>query len=307
MAYTIVKNYMPESKYSLKSPYSMKPIGITVHNTANSASAINEVKYMLGNSSSTSYHVAVDDVNVVLAIPFNRNAWHAGDGNGNGNRKTIGIEICYSKSGGAKFDASEKNAAKYIAKLLKEYNWTIKNVYTHQSWSGKNCPHRTLEYGWKRFLDMVQDELDKLNKPAKNKNFPAVPFTVQVLVDKLNYRSTGSMSGKVLGQIGKGKYTITEVKNGWGKLKSKTGWICIENASYCKIGSTVKTFKSYLVKVAADSLNIRSGAGTNYEIKGAVKKDEIFTIVAEKTNGSTKWGKLKSGEGWISLGYVDKV
>lgn len=164
MAYTIIKNYVSKLKYSLKCPYSMTPEGITVHNTANDASAVNEVKYMIGNSSSTSFHVAVDDVSVVLGIPFNRNAFHAGDGkNGKGNRKTIGIEICHSKSGGTKFDNAEKNAAKYIATLLKEYGWTIKNVYRHKDWSNKNCPHRTIANGWQRFLNMIQGELDKLN------------------------------------------------------------------------------------------------------------------------------------------------
>lgn len=164
MAYTIIKNYVSALKYAKKCPYSMKPIGITVHNTANDATAVNEVKYMISNSSTTSFHVAVDDKNVVLGIPFTRNAFHAGDGkDGTGNRKTIGIEICYSKSGGARFDNAEKNAAKYIASLLKEYGWTVKNIYRHKDWSGKNCPHRTISKGWTRFVDMVQEELNVLN------------------------------------------------------------------------------------------------------------------------------------------------
>lgn len=161
MAYTIIENYVSKLKYALKCPLSMTPIGITVHNTANDAPAINEVKYMISNVSSTSFHVAIDDVNVVIGIPFNRNAHHAG--NSNGNRKTIGIEICYSKSGGVRFDNAEKNAAHYIATLLKERGWTTKNVYRHKDWSGKNCPHRTMANGWERFLNMIQVELDKLN------------------------------------------------------------------------------------------------------------------------------------------------
>ncbi|MCY8944958.1 N-acetylmuramoyl-L-alanine amidase [Bacillus atrophaeus] len=55
---------------------------------------------MIGNTSSTSFHFAVDDKEVRQGIPTNRNAWHTGDGtNGTGNRKSIGVEICYSKSG----------------------------------------------------------------------------------------------------------------------------------------------------------------------------------------------------------------
>ena len=85
----------------------------------------------------------------------------AGDGgNGTGNRKSISIEICYSKSGGDRFINAEKLAAEYIAMLLKERGWGIDRVRTHQSWSGKYCPHRTLDMGWERFLNMVQSYLD---------------------------------------------------------------------------------------------------------------------------------------------------
>lgn len=169
MAYTIKRNLVDESMYNIKCPYVMKPVGITVHNTANDASAENEVAYMRKNGNEVSFHAAVDDDSVVIGIPFNRNAWHAGDGNGRGNRQTIGIEICYSKSGGHRFDDAEANAAHYIATLLKENNWTVKDVYRHADWASKNCPHRTIANGWERFLKMIQIELDKLNgtQPAK--------------------------------------------------------------------------------------------------------------------------------------------
>lgn len=157
MSYTIISMPISSSKYSKKCPYSMRPQYITVHNTANDASARNEVSYMRRNSSSTSYHVAIDDKEVVIAAPFNRNCFHAGDGRyGTGNRKTIGIEICYSRSGGARFDAAEDNAARYIASLLKAYGWGINRVKRHYDWSRKYCPYRTMDRGWTRFLNMVR-------------------------------------------------------------------------------------------------------------------------------------------------------
>ena len=68
------------------------------------------------------------------------------------------------------------------------------------------------------------------------------------------------------------------------------------------------TDASYLVKVKADVLNIREDAGTNYKITGQIKDHGTYTIVAEKNGqGASKWGKLKSGAGWISLDYVEKV
>lgn len=157
---------MPESKYALKCPYTMEMEEITVHNTANDASAMAEVSYMIGNNSSTSFHAAVDDTRVVTGIPANRNAFHAGDGrSGKGNRKAYSIEICYSKSGGDRFDVAEENAAAYVAMLLKERNWGINKVKRHYDYSRKYCPHRTMDYGWQRFLDKVQKHLNTQNEP----------------------------------------------------------------------------------------------------------------------------------------------
>ena len=54
-------------------------------------------------------------------IEENRNAWHAGDGNGKGNRKKIAIEICYSTAEDEElFTKSELLAAKFIAYKLKK-------------------------------------------------------------------------------------------------------------------------------------------------------------------------------------------
>ena len=163
----LVQSLIDSSKYGVKCPYDMSPKGICVHNTANDATAKNEVAYMKSNNNEVSFHIAIDDVEAIQAIPFNRNAWAAGDGgSGNGNRNYIHIEICYSKSGGDKFIAAEKRAAKEIAALLKSFGWTISNMKKHQDFSGKYCPHRTLDMGWQRFVNMVQAELDALNKPA---------------------------------------------------------------------------------------------------------------------------------------------
>ena len=156
----IVKIEMPSNMYSIKCPHAMAPTRIVVHNTANDASARNEIKYMQGNNKQVSFHIAVDDQEAVQGIPLDRNAWHAGDGaNGTGNRYGIAIEICYSKSGGAKFEAAERNAAQLIAQMLIERGWGIDKVTKHQDYSGKYCPHRTLDMGWQRFLDMVQGHM----------------------------------------------------------------------------------------------------------------------------------------------------
>ena len=63
------------------------------------------------------------------------------------------------------------------------------------------------------------------------------------------------------------------------------------------------TFENYVIKVTADVLNIRAGAGTNFKVIGQLRKFDLCTIIAEKNN----WGKLKNGAGWICLDYVQKL
>lgn len=155
---TIRKIDCPKDKYGIKCPYEMKPEFVVIHNTANNASANNEIAYMHRNNYEVSFHFAVDDKEIVQGLPLNRNSWNAGDGgNGKGNRKGISIEICYSKSGGKRFETAQKNAAELTAKLLKDYGWGVDKVKKHQDFNGKHCPHRTLDdYGWDYFLNLVK-------------------------------------------------------------------------------------------------------------------------------------------------------
>lgn len=161
----IVQQLIPASKYDIKCPYVMTPQGITIHNTANDASAQNEIAYMANNDQEVSYHYAVDDVEAIQGLPLYRNGWHAGDGtNGTGNRTTIAIEICHSLTkGNPKYAKSEDNGAKLAAIILHQYGWGIDRIRKHQDWSGKYCPHRILDNGnWEGFKAKVQKYLDEL-------------------------------------------------------------------------------------------------------------------------------------------------
>ena len=120
-------------------------------------------------------------------------------------------------------------------------------ITVHRWFANKSCPGNWL---YARLSDVAAKVTANLGgtsteTPAastateKVTSFPAVPFTVKVIIDDLNYRTEPSMSGVVKGQTGKGVFTITEVSNGWGRLKSGAGWIYLENPSYCTVkGST---------------------------------------------------------------------
>ncbi len=154
---------------AIKCPYIMTPTRIVLHNTANDASARNEIAYMSNNNRKVSFHYAVDDKEIIQGIEENRNSWNAGDGNGKGNREGIAIEICYSKSGGERFIKAEQNATDLIVDILKRYKWDITKVTKHQDYSKKYCPHRTLDMGWDRFIKMIEAKLNPIVlKPVTN-------------------------------------------------------------------------------------------------------------------------------------------
>ena len=292
----IVKNLVSESKYSVKCPYAMTPEFIVVHNTANDASAQNEVKYMISNNNQVSFHFAVDDKEIVQGLPLDRNAWACGDGaNGKGNRKGIQIEICYSKSGGARFENAEKNAAKFIAQLLKERGWGVDKVKKHQDFSNKYCPHRTLDKGWASFVNMIKDYLNELNKPVQSTQSSSISVgdKVKVKTTATHYATGQSMASFVKGST----YEVTRIDGNKLLLSDIVSWVWDYDVD--KVGSTTQSSSdnSFLVEIICDELNIRQQADFNSKVVGTVKRGEVFTIVEEK-NGL---GKLKSGVGYISM------
>lgn len=71
------------------------------------------------------------------------------------------------------------------------------------------------------------DVKKKATKPATTTKPAAKTFKVRVTADDLRIRKTPSLKGEITGYTGKGIFTITEEKDGWGKLKSGAGWICL--------------------------------------------------------------------------------
>lgn len=67
----------------------------------------------------------------------------------------------------------------------------------------------------------------KTTKPADTTKPAATPFKVKVTADDLRIRKEPNLQSEIAGYTGKGIFTITEERNGWGKLKSGAGWICL--------------------------------------------------------------------------------
>ena len=290
--YTIKQNLVAQDIYSIKCPYSMTAEFIVVHNTANDATAENEVAYMIGNKNQVSFHYAVDDQEVVQGIPINRNAWACGDGaNGKGNRKGIQVEICYSKSGGTRFDQAEKNAAHFIATLLRERGWGIEKVKKHQDFSNKYCPHRTLDKGWNGFIQMIKSYLNDI--PVVSSSGFIVGEKVRVKESATQYATGQELAWFVKGSI----YEVTKVAGDKLLLSDIISWVWIDDVEKVSANTVVATTQSFLVEIICDELNIRQKADFNSKIVGTVKRGEVYTIIQEE-NGL---GKLKSGVGYISL------
>lgn len=67
-------------------------------------------------------------------------------------------------------------------------------------------------------------------------------------------------------------------------------------------------FKPYLVKVTTTVLNIRKSPTVDSAKVGDIRDSGVYTIIEESDgNGASKWGRLKSGVGWISLDYTRKL
>ena len=222
---------------------------------------------MINNNYETSFHYAVDDIEAVQGIPLDRNSWHASDGNGFGNLKTISIEICYSKSGGERFDKAEQNAAELIAFLLKDYNWGIDKVKTHQHYARDNkyCPHRTLDKGWQRFLDMIRVELNKLNGHTEN--------------SKPNPTPTPSPSNE-----------LYRVRKSWGDAASQKGAYSIKENAIAEC----KNHSGYNVYDSNGNCVYSNGGSQPSQPTPTKEKIDLFSRVAVKGRGSKYYDWVKN-------------
>lgn len=168
-----------------------KVIGVTVHNTdwISVASGTTPAEQYTratvnGNMNDVRVHYYVDNTCAWQNLPHSLSGWHAADGSGNGNRRTIAIECIMSSAYNSVDKKSEDNCARLAAALLKKYNLGIDHLYTHTHWlnvrngksgsvdylntaknSYKMCPLYILPH-WAAFKAKVQSYLNSGSTPA---------------------------------------------------------------------------------------------------------------------------------------------
>jgi uncharacterized protein YgiM (DUF1202 family) len=140
---------------------------------------------------------------------------------------------------------------------------------------------------------------------------PVTPTTnVEYAIAKttMTVRTGVGTNHTAIGYVQKGESVkvLEKFSNGWMRIsfQGKEGYSSNAGGKYYTLQTVTESSSSgYKVKITASALNVRAGVGTNYKINKVVHKNEVYTVVEEKGG----WGRLSTGDGWISLKYTSKV
>lgn len=313
---------------------------LVAHYTGNSKdTAKANANYFNTGSRGASAHFFVDDSNIYQSVELRDVAWHCGANkyyhSACRNTNSIGVEMCCTAGNYKISEKTKTNSAYLFAHLCKMIGITSSQVDTyilrHYDVTHKKCPAQMVDSSaeWIAFKTKIKNILISQEKPV-------VKTPVNILVEKgvinsPDYWVSAQSKLKYLDSLLSSASKVVQPKDvasfknvkdainhlvKCGVINSPDYWA--ENYSKIKYLDTllismanhcVSRFTPYMIKITADALNIRKGAGTNYGIVGTIKKSDngAYTIVDE-VNG---WGLLKSysakRDGWISLKYCKKI
>lgn len=302
---------------------------ITIHHMAGvlSAESCGNIFAKSSRQASSNYGIG-NDGRIGMYVEEKNRSW-CSSSNWN-DQRAITIEVSNSAKGGewpvssAAYNSLIKLCVDICRRndITPSYDGTKNASFTeHRMFSSTLCPGPYLHNRMSQIVEDVKKELAAsgtvISAPVEETSttssqvsnaYPATPFLVEVLVSDLTIRKSSTADSTRVGVTGKGKFTITEVKHGYGKLKSGVGYIPLNDPSCVKIlSSSSAAFASYIVKITTSALNIRKGPGVEYAVVNVIKGGGKYTIV-EENNG---WGLLKSysknRDGWINLKYTEKV
>lgn len=263
-----------KNKISMPGKMSGKVIGVTLHNTPDLKNVNDDAEQYTratynGNMGTVRVHYYVDDLGAWQNLPLDYQSWHAGQ---SGKKAQYG-----SHKGNAQTISIEC--------IMKSADLSIKENAKARDNSARLIAYLLNKYNltinnlythnyWVNVRNGRKGTVDQLNK--LNDGYKGCPLYIRPKWDEF----------KALVQKYMKELSATPQK------------------------ATETTFKSYKVKVICDELNVRKTPNwKDSDVVATAKKNEVFTIVGEKMLGKTKFGKLKSGVGYISLGskYVKKV
>ena len=183
------------------------------------------------------------------------------------------------------------------------------NMTVHRWFANKSCPGTYLYSK----MGEIASEVNKRLNPVIIQPTPTTDSAIKVgSTVKISEGATYYTGKKVPAWVTKKEWIVSEIKGDRVVIdKSTDGQNSIAspiNVNFLTVVGATKTspdttFKPYMVRIKVAALNIRDGAGTNYDITGCIRDRGVYTIV----NESNGWGKLKSGAGWISLKYTKKI
>ena len=244
-------------------------------------------------------------VGSVQTLPWNHRGWHAGTGTsgGSANNTHIAFEICEDGlTNAAYFGKVYQEAVELTAMLCKQYNLNpladgVVICHSEGYKRGIASNHADVMHWFPKHgknMDTFRQDVSKAMGGATQvkPQAPAAPAGKTYTVVK------GDTLSEIAAQYGTTVDTLVEL-NG------------ISNPNLIVVGQKIKLpgaagFEPYTVKVSVTELRIRSGPGTDTDSKGFIAPG-VYTIVEEADGpGADKWGRLKSGAGWISLDYATK-
>ena len=121
---------------------------------------------------------------------------------------------------------------------------------------------------------------------------------VRITADSLNVRSGPGTEYERVGSLASGRVVrVLSQSNGW--YETRSGYI---TAEYTEAASAADAVESGLyVRTTADSLNVRSGPGTEYEKVGSLASGRCVKVL-EILNG---WYKIE--QGYVSADFVEET
>lgn len=209
-----------------------KVIGITVHNTdwisvANGTTPAEQYTRATvnGNMKDVRVHYYVDNTCAWQNLSHSLSGWHAADGSGNGNRRTIAIECIMSPAYNDRDKKSEDNCARLAAALLKKYGLDINHLYTHTHWLNvRDGKSGSVDY------------LNTTRNPYKMCPAYILPHWAEFKKKVQAYMNAGSSTPAT-----SSPKQLYRVRKSWADVKSQIGaFSSLENAKKaCKAGYAV--------------------------------------------------------------------